>query len=197
MLFYLAGHETTSNLLSWSFYYLSKHPEVLERVRAELIERGNPTDETIPDFAFYNDLPYLTQVIKETLRLHPALAGFTRCTIDDMEYKGKIIPGKLMMSLQSFSVHRDAKHYGEEVDKWNPDNFLPDKIKTRHPLSWIPFAAGQRNCIGMQLALLEARTVLSYVLPRFKFTPVTEAILAERNTIMTSSNMRLKIEPIV
>jgi len=196
MLFFVAGYETTANLLAWSLYYLSKNPNIKNKVLEELREANAPTDESVPTWSLVNNLPYMTQVLKETLRLHPALAGFGRQLINDEKYKDLTLPAGTLFFSQSYSIQRDLRHYPcSNVDEFNPDHFLPEKIKSRHPYAWVPFAAGLRNCIGMQFALVEARTVLAYLLPRFEFIPTTEARLRDRG-VLTSENMKMILQPI-
>jgi len=197
MLFFLAGHETTANLLSWTLYYLSQHPKVLARIREELKETGAPsaTDETPPSWGVVNNLPYMTQVLKETLRLHPALAGLGRETIKEEEYKGITIPSRTTLVIHSFSIHRDARHWKEPVEEFDPERFSPENSKGRHPMAWAPFGAGLRNCLGMQFAMIESRTVLSYLLPRYEVEATTKPKIVEKG-VLTSENMRLRFKPI-
>jgi len=68
-------------------------------------------------------------------------------------------------------------------------------MKNRHPMAWTPFSAGLRNCLGMQFAMIEARTALSYLLPRFEFISTTEPKIVDRG-VFTSENMRMRIKPL-
>jgi len=84
-----------------------------------------------------------------------------------------------------YSIHRDPRHYPcEDVTEFNPDHHSQEKIKNRHPYAWIPFAAGLRNCIGMQFGMVEARTLLCHILPRFEFSLTRNPEVIE-NVILT------------
>jgi len=201
MLFFAAGHETTSTLLSWTLYFVSKHPHVREKILEELKEMGAPSknEEIPPNWNFINNLPYLTQVLKETSRLISPTSAMARTSIHEEKFKDWTFPAGTIFQIQLFSIHRDPKNYPgvEDLEKYNPDNFAPEKLKNRNLLSWIPFGAGQRNCIGMQFAMVEARTLLSYLLPRFEFIPRTEPEINERTILLSSRNLRMDIKQVV
>jgi len=180
-------------MLSWCLYHIAKDPEVKSKVLAELREAEIPTD-AVPTWSVVNHLPYMTQVLKETLRLHPVLPYNPRQTIKEEKYQDKVFPADTLFFPMIFSLHRDPRHYPcEDVTKFNPDHFSPENIKNRHPYAWIPFSAGVRNCIGMQFAMVEARTVLAYILPRFDFTITNEPEITER-LVLASKNMKARVK---
>jgi len=194
-LFFIAGHETTSALLSWTLYYLSKYPQIRERVLQELKEVEAPTDESAPPWSVVNHLPYLTQVLKETLRLRGPVPGFIRATINEEVYNGMTLPVGTPILVHGWSIHRDPRHWAEPVEEFNPDQFSPENSKNRNLLAFQPFATGPRNCLGMQFAMLEARTVLTYLLPRFQFQLVGEPSIKE-SILMRAQDLRMKVKPL-
>jgi len=92
MLFFFAGHDTTSNMLSWSLYHIAKNPKIKEKILEELKDSGCPTDGSAPSWSVVNNLPYMTQVLKETLRLYPIVPFNTRDLIKEEKYKDYVFP---------------------------------------------------------------------------------------------------------
>jgi len=194
MLFFFAGHDSTANMIAWSLYHIAKNPEIKTKLLEEIKEAGPPMDGTVPSWSVVNNLPYMTQVLKESLRLYPIVPFASRQLIKDEQYKDRTLPAGTLFFLMGYSVQRDLRHYHcQDVTEFNPDHFSPENTKNRHPFAWIPFSAGLRNCIGMQFAFVEARTVLAYILPRFDFTVSSEAQLFEK-ILLTSRNMKLRVK---
>jgi len=196
MLFFFAGHDTTANLLSWSLYHITKNPDIKTKILEELKEAKVPTDGTVPSWSTVNNLPYMTQVLKEALRLYPIVLFNLRQLIKDEKYKEHTFPKGTHFFPTIFSVHRDIRHYpSQDITKFDPDHFSPEKLKSRHPFAWIPFSGGLRNCIGMQFGMLEVRTVLAYILPRFEFTVTSDPALSER-VLLSSKNMKVRVRTV-
>lgn len=155
----LAGHETTANALSWTFYLLSKHPEAERRLRAEALEvlgEGAPTPQHLPRLA------YTTRVIQESMRLYPPAWSFGRQALADDELGGRRIPRGSTVVLAPYVIHRDAAHW-ENPEGFDPDRFLPERAKGRHKLAYLPFAAGTRKCVGTEFAMMELGLIVPMV----------------------------------
>jgi len=183
-------------MLSWSLYHIAKNPEIKAKILQELKDADAPTDGTAPTWSVINNLPYLTQVLKEALRLYPIVPFNTRDLIQEEKYKDKIFPAGTTFFPMIYSIHRDTRHYPcHDVAEFNPEHFTPEKTKNRHPFAWIPFSAGLRNCIGMQFGMLEARTALAYLVPRCEFTVTSEAKVSE-TILLSSKNMKLRVKPL-
>jgi cytochrome P450/NADPH-cytochrome P450 reductase len=180
--FLIAGHETTSGLLSFALYYLLHNPEVLAKAYAEVDRVLGPDPSVAPTFAQVNRLKYVAQILKETLRLWPTAPLFSV-----YPYAGEaILGGKYRVTKdQNIAVlipmlHRDKSVWGEDAEEFNPDHFTVEAEQERPGNAYKPFGNGQRACIGRQFAMQEATLVLGMVLQRFK--------------LLDSSNYQLKIK---
>jgi cytochrome P450/NADPH-cytochrome P450 reductase len=166
--FLVAGHETTSGLLSFAIYFLLEHPEYLDRAREEVDRVLGGTLQ--PSFDQVHELTYVRQVLDEALRLWPTAAGFRRHAKEDTVIGGGryAIPEDLGMMVFSPMLHRDKSIWGEDADEFNPDHTTPERMSTIPPNAYKPFGTGQRACIGRQFALQEAVLVLGMLLQRFE-----------------------------
>lgn len=164
--FMFEGHDTTTAGISWSLYLLGSHPECQEKVMEELdnIFQGSDRAATINDL---NEMKYLERVIKEALRLYPSVPFIGRQLENDFEIGKYVVPAGTQISLNLFHMHRDPEQF-PDPEKFNPDNFLPEVTKNRHPYAYTPFSAGPRNCIGQKFAILEEKMVISTVLRNYR-----------------------------
>jgi len=155
-----AGHETTSTILAWAFYQIYKQPDVREKLLHELDSLGeNPN---LMDIA---QLPYLTAVCQETLRMYPVLpAIFTRITKSPVEIAGHQFDAQTSLLLSIYLVHYQEDLYPE------PKHFKPERFIERQylPSEYFPFGGGNRRCLGSALAELEIKLVLATVLSKYQ-----------------------------
>ena len=166
--FLIAGHETTSGLLTFAIYELLRHPEVLERARAHVEDvLGNHT----PTFADLVRLDYLDLILKETLRLWPTAPAFAVKPYADTVIGGRypVRAGQTLLVLTP-QLHRDPAVWGPDPEAFDPDRFAFDRAQALPPNAWKPFGNGQRSCIGRGFALQEAALFLAMVLQRFDLT---------------------------
>jgi cytochrome P450/NADPH-cytochrome P450 reductase len=168
--FLIAGHETTSGLLSFAIAYLLKHPEVVARAHEE-VDRVLGTDpDAAPTGAQINQLGYVRQILDETLRLWPTAPAFTRQAREPGETVGgygPFDPGTPVVALTPM-LHRLPEVWGDDAREFNPDHMSPERRDALPPSAYRPFGSGQRACIGRQFALQEATLVLGMVLQRFE-----------------------------
>ena len=164
--FYLAGHETTANLTSWTLFVLSEQQELQDEAAAEAVEGlAAGFDAELPD-----RLPLLRAVVDETLRLYPPVPRFDREAVAaDMLGEHDVRPGDLV-SIWPWIIHRHRKLW-DEPDAFDPERFADGK-PARHRFQYLPFGAGPRTCVGGRFAMAEALTILSIWLARWRFAPV-------------------------
>lgn len=167
--FLVAGHETTSGLLSFAISYLLKHPEVVARAQDE-VDRVLGTDPSAPPtLSQVQQLAYIRQILDETLRLWPTAPAFTRQprATDTVGGWGPFQPGDSIIALTPM-LHRIPEIWGPDAEEFNPDHFAPERRDALPPNAFRPFGSGQRACIGRQFAMQEATLVLGMVLQRFE-----------------------------
>ena len=160
----LAGHETTANALSWTWYLLGEHPEAEERLRAELsgvLGVRLPTVEDVPN------LRYTRMVIEESMRLYPPVWAIGRNTIAEDEILGYRIPANVEVTLSAYVTHRHPAFW-EDPEVFDPERFSPGRSEGRPRFAYFPFAGGPRLCIGRDFALLEAQLILATVAQRYR-----------------------------
>ncbi len=160
----LAGHETTAVALSWTWYELSRRPEVEETLHAELdrvLSGRVPTLEDLPN------LPYNRMVIDESLRLYPPAWGMARQTREADEIRGYTIPANTPVSLIQYITHRHPEFW-DDPEKFDPERFLPERSSGRPQFAYFPFGGGQRQCIGNNFALIEAQLILATLAQRYR-----------------------------
>lgn len=167
MTFFLAGYETTSLALSYTFALLSQHPEVEARLVAEVqqVLAGRlPTAEDV------QNLPYAQMVLKEAMRLYPpAWIVSARIPQDDYELGGYSIPAGSLLLISQWILHRDGRYY-DEPERFYPERWGTEKDDRNSVYPYFPFGAGPRICIGKDFAWLEAILLLVTILQRFRLT---------------------------
>jgi len=164
----LAGHETSSTALTWTFYLLSQHPDIERRLRGELANvlggRAAMSDD-LPR------LPYLKQVVQESMRLYPPVWGIARRSAEEVEFSGYRVPRDAYIAITMYALHRHPD-YWPEAERFDPDRFAANRTESRHSYCYLPFAAGPRACIGAGMAMLEVQLVLAQLLQRFCARPL-------------------------
>ncbi|KAK3697995.1 hypothetical protein QZH41_014378, partial [Actinostola sp. cb2023] len=171
--FLLAGHETSSNTLSVSAYYLALNPDVQERLRCEIL-KAQQTNPDTPLYELVQELEYLDCVINEVLRLSPAAHMVTRCCPKPYKINDDTtIPAGMEVIFPIYSLHHDPEAW-PEVEKFDPERFRGPAKESRHPFQFIPFSEGPRNCIGKRFALLEVKITLVNILTKYKFVRCPE-----------------------
>jgi cytochrome P450 len=160
----LAGHETTSLALSWTYWLLWQHPDIEARLAAEAADVIGTRRAT---FADTERLVYTRKVIDESLRVYPPAWGFSRLALGDDEVGGYHVPAGSLVFLIPFVVHRRPRLW-PSPEHFDPERFTPERIAERPRFAYIPFGGGPRQCIGNQFALLELQLILATVARRFQ-----------------------------
>jgi cytochrome P450 len=163
MTFFAAGHETTANALTWTFYLLAQHPVVLEKLQAELrtvLAGATPTPENCVH------LHYLEWVFNEALRLYPPLWTMRRRASAAFELDGYCFPAGSFFIFSQWIIHRRPDLW-EDAEQFRPERWHPERAQPIMPFSYFPFGIGSRTCIGMPFAQLEAKLLLATILQRY------------------------------
>jgi cytochrome P450 len=151
--FLLAGQETTSLALTWTWYLLSQHAGAQRRLEEEIdaVLNGRP-----PEYSDLLNLPYTRMVIDEAMRLYPPAWGFSRQALADDELGGFHLPRGWLAFVVPYVLHRLPAHW-QDPEAFDPERFLPERSADRSKFVYLPFGAGPRQCIGNQFALIEAQ----------------------------------------
>jgi len=189
--FLIAGHETTSGLLSFALYLLLKNPEVLNKAYAEV---DQVLTSPIPSYKQVTQLKYIRMILNEALRLYPTAPQFTLYAKDDMVLGGKYpIKKRQNVVVLLPQLHRDKNAWGEDAEEFRPERF-EDPKKVPHD-AYKPFGNGQRACIGMQFALHEATLVLGMILQHFEMIDHTNYQLKIKQTMtLKPDNFTMKVK---
>lgn len=165
--FLIAGHETTSGLLSFATYFLLKNPDVLRKART-LVDQVLGDD--IPRVEHLAQLRYIEQILMESLRIWPTASVFAVKPLADTMLADKypLTPQDTVLILEPM-LHRDPAVWGEDAEAFIPERFAPENAEKLPPNSWKPFGNGVRACIGRPFAMQEAQLVLAMMLQRFDF----------------------------
>ncbi|KAH8265579.1 hypothetical protein KR038_010933 [Drosophila bunnanda] len=165
----IASFETTALTVYHALMLLAMHPEFQDTVYEELIEVSPSGGDFDVSYEDLQKLVYLERIVNETLRLIPSIPEDSREASKDFRLSsGVIIPKGVMIIIDIFNTHRNPEIWGPDAAKFNPDHFLPDNVRARHPYAFIPFSKGRRNCIGWRYALLSTKLSLAKILRNFK-----------------------------
>jgi cytochrome P450 len=160
----IAGHETVASSLTWTWYLLSKHPAVRQRLHSDLTTMLGGRSPLAEDLESLN---YLRATINEALRLYPPAWIITRKAIDGDEVSGfPISPGTLII-LSPYTIHRHPG-YWQQPEGFDPERFMIEPTLKPPRYAYIPFGGGPRLCIGNEFALMESALVMAVIIPRFR-----------------------------
>lgn len=190
--FYLAGHETTANAISWTLFILSEQPKWQERASAEAAAAlASGIDSELP-----RRLPLLRMIVDEVLRLYPSAPRFDREAVAaDRIGEIDVQPGDFV-SVWPWLIHRHRKLWNDP-DAFDPERFSPRQKDERHRFQYIPFGAGPRTCVGARFAMAEGLTILACWLAKWRFSPMPgrDVQVSGMVTLRPKGGLPLKIEP--
>jgi cytochrome P450 len=164
MTIFLAGHETTANGLTWTWYLLSQHPEIEDRFHAEVdevLKGALPTAEDFPR------LRYTEMVFAEAMRLYPPAWIIGRRALGDYQINGYKIPARSILLMSQYMTHHDARFFPDPF-RFDPERWTPEARESRPKFSYFPFGGGPRVCIGESFAWMEGALVLATIAQRFR-----------------------------
>ena len=189
--FYLAGHETTANAISWTLFILSEQPEWQERASAEAAAAvASGVDAELP-----GRLPLLRMIVDEVLRLYPSAPRFDReAAAFDRIGEIDVQPGDFV-SVWPWLIHRHRKLWNDP-DAFDPERFSPRQKDDRHRFQYIPFGAGPRTCVGARFAMAEGLTILACWLAEWRFSPMPgrDVQVSGMVTLRPKGGLPLRIE---
>lgn len=190
----LAGHETTANLLAWTFHLLSKHPDVERKVRQEATRVLGDRDASLEDV---KSLEYTRMVLEEAMRLYPPAWMFERQAVTaDTLGAYRIEPGSIV-GLCPYVLHRHPDHW-ENPEGFDPERFRPERAETRPRYAYLPFGGGPRTCVGNHFAMMEAQIVLAMIVreQRLELEPSHEIVLDPVITLRPKTGIIVRRRPV-
>lgn len=165
---FTAGHETTSNALSWTLYVLATHPEIFQRLRDEI---DTVLDAKMPSLSDLEKMPYCTAVLEESMRRYPPVVALLRRAVTTTTIGNYEIPKHAFIFVNIRNIHHHPQYWQEPM-KFDPNRFLTSDKPASHKLAYMPFGAGHRVCLGNHLAMLEAKLILTQIVQKFDFESV-------------------------
>jgi cytochrome P450 len=190
---FMAGHDTTANTLSWTWYLLSQRPTEASRLRAELktVLGGRPPGpEDLPN------LPYTRRVVEESMRLYPAAPGLSsrRALAEDVVC-GTTIPKGASVNIMPWVVHRHRRLW-DDPERFDPDRFSAERSPGRPRFAYLPFGGGPRVCIGQVLAMNEAILVLAALAQAYapRLAPDANVVPAANITLSPRHGLKMILE---
>jgi cytochrome P450 len=160
----LAGHETTANALTWTFYLLSQNPAAESRLHEELDE---VLGGRLPAFEDLERLRYTEWVLAESMRLCPPAWGIGRRALEDHPVGDYVIPAGALVSVSPYVTHRDPRWY-PDPERFEPERFAPEARAARPKFSYFPFGGGARTCIGESFAWMEGVLIVATIARRWR-----------------------------
>ncbi|MBA3632029.1 MAG: cytochrome P450, partial [Acidobacteria bacterium] len=191
---FLAGHETTANALTWTFYLLSQNPEKLTKLHEEL-DRILPNGK-IPSMEDLPNLKYAESVLAESMRLFPPAWAIGRLAIKEHEFGGYKVPKGALVLLSPFITHRDRRFW-EDADKFIPERWEKLSVKEAgNKFIYLPFSKGVRSCIGESFAWTEGILLIATLLRKRKLylMPEQKIGLSPLMTLRPKYGMKMRIE---
>lgn len=192
MTLFLAGHETTANLLTWTWFLLAQHPEAERELSDELDRVLHGRAPTLADLP---NLPYTEMIIRESLRLFPPAPGVVREPIEDVTIGEFMVPKGSLISIHTFTMQRDARFF-PEPERFDPSRFQPGWEQRIPRYAYLPFGAGPRVCIGNSFAMMEARLILATVAQqwRMRLEADQEIVPIQLVTVRAKNGIRMRLE---
>ncbi len=191
MTLFMAGHETTAMALTWTWYLLSQHPEVEERLVREVSRVLGGRAPTVADLP---QLPYTDMVVREAMRLYPPAAGFAREPIEDVHIGGYDVPKGSLVTVNTYALHHDPRFF-DEPERFNPERFSAGWEERIPRYAFLPFGGGPRVCIGNGFAMMEARLILATVVQRCQLSlePGQEIVPMQLVTVRPKHGIRMRM----
>ncbi len=166
MTLFFAAYEDVANAIAWTCYLLAQNPDAENQLRAEI---QNVLGQRAPTAADLRDLPYLSMLVNEVLRLYPTTWSLLRDVVEDDQIDGFHIPADSMILMDLHLTHR-LPAYWPDPERFDPQRFSPERSAGRPRFTYFPFGGGPRQCIGNELALMEIKLILTRMMQLYRFT---------------------------
>ncbi|XP_070137934.1 probable cytochrome P450 313a1 [Drosophila bipectinata] len=167
----LAAFETTALTVNHTLILLAMFPHYQELVFEELKEVFPDGGDFEVEYEDVQKLVYLDRVLNETLRLFPAIPISTREAKEDFRLSnGVLVPKGVILGIDTFNLHRNRDLWGHDADTFDPDRFLTDNVRQRHPYAFIPYLKGARYCIGWRYAQISLKIALARIVRNYKLS---------------------------
>lgn len=193
---FLAGHETTANALTWTWYLLAEHPEIAARLHAELDNvlqsDSGPRPPTVDDLT---RLSYTRMVFSEALRLYPPAWIIGRRALHEYEVGDYVIPANAIVLMSQYVMHHNPRYYAEPF-RFDPERWTPQAQQERPRFAYFPFGGGARLCIGESFAWMEGVLLLATIAQQWRMRLAADQVVAlqPRITLRPRHGMRLRLE---
>ena len=180
----IAGHETSAISLTWVWYFIARYPHIESRVHQEVDQARYAT---IPDMDELDQLPYVKQVLEEALRYYPPVWLYSRKAMEDDYIGGYFVPSGTNIFISPYYIHRHPDFW-PDADRFDPDRFAEDAVRTRHRQAFIPFSAGPRRCIGDFFATVEMQMHIGLMARKFRLEYIEDELVLDPAVNLRSKN---------
>lgn len=188
---FMAGHETTANVLAWTWYLISQSPEVETKLHEEV---DRVLNNRTPTFEDINNLPYTRAILDETMRLYPPVPILSRQALREDKIRGKKVPAGSLVLIVPWLIQRHKKFWK------NPDHFIPERFMpgAEKPIkfTYLPFSAGPRVCIGKSFGITESVLAIAIIAQRFRLKLPSDAEITHecRLTLRPKGKLPMTLE---
>ncbi|HXM36088.1 MAG TPA: cytochrome P450 [Pyrinomonadaceae bacterium] len=191
MTIFLAGHETTANALTWTWYLLSQNPEAETALHNEL---DAVLGSRLPEFADVARLRYTEMVLAESMRLYPPAWAIGRMSLADCEIGGYFVPKGSLVLMSQYVMHRDQRYFPDPL-RFDPERWTEERRGSRPQFSYFPFGGGPRRCIGESFAWMEGVLLLATLAQQWQMRLAPNQVVALRPviTLRPKHGMRMSL----
>jgi cytochrome P450 len=189
MIMLWAGHETSANVLTWTWYRLGMHPEIQQRVLREVDAElgGRP-----PALADCSKLAYTRSVLDEAMRMYPQAWLGSRRAMEDDEIGGFRVPAGTEIFFSSYHAHRHPEFW-DEPEEFRPGRFTAEEVAKRDRSAYFPFGSGPHLCIGNQFALTEMLLVIAATMQRYRIELTSEEPVEPRPLLTLGADRPIRV----
>ena len=189
MTIFLAGHETTANAMTWTWYLLSQNPEAEAKLHEEIdvVLAGR-----LPTFEDVARLKYTEMVLAESMRLYPPAWAIGRLALNEFEIGGYVVPKKSLVLMSQYVMHHDGRYFAEPL-RFDPERWTPDARESRPQFSYFPFGGGPRRCIGEGFAWMEGILLIATLAQQWRMRLVPNHPVALKPVITLRPKYGMKM----